>query len=152
MTQSARSPFTRPSPSTSRGSRMRARRVLAGLAIAAAAIAACSSGISEPGAGLPVIGTYHLVAVNNVPLPSATDSGIFVRGSLTFDPNLHFSITETDSAAGATSTFTANGTWSMAGFSLTLRKPDASAFYGTATTMFDTIRIDLNGHSSRYAR
>ncbi len=127
-------------------------RVLAGLAATAAALVSCNIGVANPAAGLPMVGTYQLLSVDGLPVPAATDSGIFVRGSLVLTANVKFTLSLTDSSAGGTSTFSASGQWTVLGNALTLIASSSSVYQGVLSAGQDSVTLSLSGHTSIYGK
>ncbi|HVA57650.1 MAG: hypothetical protein WBQ26_12910 [Gemmatimonadaceae bacterium] len=122
------------------------------LIAAAGTISACNTGVANPASGLHMVGTYQLVAVDGTDLPAQTDSGIFVRGSLIIGSDVKFTLSQTDSSAGTTSTFTASGQWTVLGNNLTLIASNSSVYAATLSLSQDTVTVPVNGHTSTFAK
>lgn len=125
-------------------------RALAALA-ALVAVVACNASVSNPAQGLKIVGSYKLVSVNGARLPALTDSGYsVVSGSLNLGSNTNYTLNETYSTAGSTSTFSLSGSWTVFASQLTLFGPGSSALFGTFSAQLDTLSVPINGHTSEY--
>jgi hypothetical protein len=122
------------------------------VALVMLAAAGCNAKVSNPAAGLSIVGNYRLVSVNGLTLPARTASGYVVRGSLNLGSSTNYTLSETDSSAGQTSVFNSSGTWSIFGSQVTFLGAGNATYFGTFSAQLDTISIPINGHTSVYTR
>jgi hypothetical protein len=125
---------------------------LVALGAAIGALGACDTGVANPAVGLPYVGNYDLLAVDGAPLPAAITSGFVVRGSLTLGTDVTFTLSETDSSGGTTSTLNASGQWSVLGSKVTMLASNADVYVGTLSTSNDTLSVLVGGHTDTYVK
>ncbi|MDE3055041.1 MAG: hypothetical protein KGJ70_14215 [Gemmatimonadota bacterium] len=125
--------------------------LLLGLA-AMAGVAACNANISNPAKGVPVVGSYHLALVNGSPLPYQSGARRTVRGTLSVNANVTYSLSETDSGAAGLTTFSSSGRWSILAQQLTLIDGSSGVYTATLSAQLDSMSIPINGHTSIYAK
>ncbi len=145
-------PRTVPTAAASRSRTTRLRRVGLAVAIALLAAGACKNTATNPGDLLGIAGTYRLVSVNASTLPFPDGNLFVVRGSLVIHSNPRYELTETDSAAGATSDVTSSGQWNVSNNALVLKGDDGSFYFGTLTGGRDSVLVQLGTHLGTYVR
>jgi hypothetical protein len=111
-------------------------------------VASCSS-VLDPGPNSPT-GTYTLIRLDGASLPAPIASGVTARGTIELRTNAHYALTQTDSAAGAATTTSVSGTWSITDNALQLVPDGGGLLLGVVFR--DSIVMEYRGHQNVYAR
>ncbi|HEY5218230.1 MAG TPA: hypothetical protein VIJ16_00415 [Gemmatimonadaceae bacterium] len=139
---------TRTSPLSA--ARIRRRALMAALSLGVVATA-CSA-TTSPGSVLPSVGSFTLRAVNDSSVPHQLGTSVVVSGALTIKANLTYSLSEVDSAAGGTTTFTSSGTWSAQNNAIVFMDSNGSLYLASPSATSDTVNVVLATHVNNYVR
>lgn len=117
--------------------------------IAALLLVASCSNVLDPGPNSPT-GTYTLVRLDGASLPAPITSGVIVRGSIELKSSSHYTVIQTDSAAGTANNTSTTGTWSVTDNALQLVPDGGGLLLGVVFR--DSILMEYRGHQNVYAR
>ena len=126
-------------------------RVTQRLGLLAAGITICACGGAESTALGTFTGRYTLVMVDGQGLPFRAATAFTVRGDVNIKNGGRYTLTQVDStAAGAVSTISANGQWSLQENAIALIEDAGGLQLGVISS--DSLRMTYRSHENLYVR